>query len=113
MISIGSYGGFYIAKNKGWSFRICLGWIAVTFWSSDLDKALDTLYKENKKGKIARLALSLMADRNPSRNRVEGYLYSLSLWGLGDHTKPDLSEFNLELNEHGRIKSALDDINYN
>lgn len=39
MISIGPYGGFYFAR--GWSKRLCLGWIAFTFIPVDGDIIID------------------------------------------------------------------------
>ena len=38
VISIGKYGGFYIVTKS--SFRICLGWIAITFFAFDGDYLL-------------------------------------------------------------------------
>lgn len=38
-VSIGTYGGFYIHWNYG--IRICLGWIAFTFFPRDMDDLLD------------------------------------------------------------------------
>jgi hypothetical protein len=37
-LSIGRYGGFYV--SKGYMFRICLGWIAITFAPFDVDEVL-------------------------------------------------------------------------
>ena len=41
VINFKSYGGFYINKIKDWSFRICLGWIAITIWKKDIEDILD------------------------------------------------------------------------
>ncbi len=35
ILSIGSYGGFYIRRHK--TFRICLGWVALTVIPFDID----------------------------------------------------------------------------
>lgn len=46
-LTVGAYGGFYTSRRPGRSFRICLGWLAVTiFWydfDDFLEKALDCL----------------------------------------------------------------------
>jgi hypothetical protein len=39
MISIGRWGNVYTYKGFGW--RICLGWIAITFFPVDGDQVLD------------------------------------------------------------------------
>ena len=39
MISVGSWGGVYYAG--GWSKRLCLGWVAVTFFPVDGDVIID------------------------------------------------------------------------
>jgi hypothetical protein len=41
-LSWGSYGGFYVTRN-----RICLGWIALTFLAIDLDEILDWATQED------------------------------------------------------------------
>lgn len=46
MISIGPYGGFYFAR--GWSKRLCLGWIAFTFIPVDGDLIFDMAAKWSK-----------------------------------------------------------------
>jgi len=38
MFSVGRYGGFYI--RLGYSWRICLGWVALTLLPTDVDKLL-------------------------------------------------------------------------
>lgn len=40
-VSLGAYGGFYF--SRGWSWRLCLGWLAVTVFPCDLDRVLDRL----------------------------------------------------------------------
>jgi len=39
MISIGKWGGFYL--HRGWSYRLCIGWIAFSFFPVDGDEILD------------------------------------------------------------------------
>ena len=41
VINLKSYGGFYIDKVKNWSFRICLGWVAITIWKKDVEDILE------------------------------------------------------------------------
>lgn len=38
-ISFGAYGGFYF--YRGYSIRICLGWVALTYLPRDLDTILN------------------------------------------------------------------------
>lgn len=38
-ISFGTYGGFYI--HRGYTFRVCLGWVAFTVFPFDIDTELD------------------------------------------------------------------------
>jgi len=47
-LTVGAYGGFYTDRRPdGRSFRICLGWFAITIFRYDFDvfleKALDCL----------------------------------------------------------------------
>lgn len=35
ILSIGKYGGFYIYTKQ--SFRVCIGWIAITILFEDID----------------------------------------------------------------------------
>jgi len=44
MINVGSWGGFY--TSGGGSFRICLGWIALTIFPFDMDNVLYDIFKE-------------------------------------------------------------------
>lgn len=37
-LSWGKYGGFYL--KKGYTTRICLGWVAITYFPEDLDNIL-------------------------------------------------------------------------
>ena len=39
LISIGKYGGFYVHKSV-FGLRICLGWVALTFFMRDGDHLL-------------------------------------------------------------------------
>lgn len=39
IFSVGSYGGFYIHQSTG-SFRVCLGWFAITILTDDFDDFL-------------------------------------------------------------------------
>lgn len=45
IFSIGKWGGFYV--HIGYTFRICLGWVAITFVPQDIDFVLqeNTLYR--------------------------------------------------------------------
>lgn len=40
LIAIGKYGGFYLYKGND-SYRICLGWIAFTLFTYDVEKAIE------------------------------------------------------------------------
>lgn len=40
-ISFGKWGGFYIIT--GWTWRVCLGWMALTILPMDLDVLLGRL----------------------------------------------------------------------
>ena len=40
MLVFGSWGGVYIIKGNS-SFRICLGFVALTIFAYDLEKALE------------------------------------------------------------------------
>lgn len=37
--STGRYGGFY--TNRGYGWRLCLGWFAITYWAADIDDILE------------------------------------------------------------------------
>ena len=42
-LNFGRYGGFYIHRSEwrtGTSWRVCLGWVALTYWPCDMDSAL-------------------------------------------------------------------------
>jgi hypothetical protein len=41
MFNIGSYGGFY--WHRAYTYRLCLGWIAITFIPEDIDDVLSRL----------------------------------------------------------------------
>ena len=43
LIVFGSYGGFNFIKVKGWSYRICIGWMAVTIYCKDIENLLEEL----------------------------------------------------------------------
>lgn len=43
-ISIGRYGGFYVFS--GFTKRICLGWIALTFYPFDIDGLIRNARKD-------------------------------------------------------------------
>ena len=47
VLSFGSYGGFYF--HRGYSTRLCLGFVAVTFFPCDIDKVLSKLISVDKK----------------------------------------------------------------
>jgi len=42
-ISFGKYGGFY--NFSGYGKRICLGWLAITYYPEDIDEILKRLTK--------------------------------------------------------------------
>jgi hypothetical protein len=42
-ISWGKYGGFY--WRRGYTTRLCLGWIALTYFREDLDEILSRALK--------------------------------------------------------------------
>jgi hypothetical protein len=39
ILSFGKWGGVYV--SRGYSWRICLGWMAITFIPRDIDDVLD------------------------------------------------------------------------
>lgn len=41
LTAFGSYGGFNFSKQKKWSYRICLGWMAITVILADVEKLLE------------------------------------------------------------------------
>jgi hypothetical protein len=48
IISVGKYGGFYIAKSirteiPGYEIRICLGWIAVSLLNPEFDEYISQI----------------------------------------------------------------------
>jgi hypothetical protein len=38
VLSFGRYGGFYF--SRGWSTRLCLGWVAITWLPAEIDDLL-------------------------------------------------------------------------
>jgi len=47
-VSFGKWAGFYIFK--GYTFRVCLGWVAFTYFPIDIDEILPcrkSFYDEN------------------------------------------------------------------
>jgi len=48
VISFGKFGGFYLFW--GYTKRVCLGWVAFTFFPLDIDPVLDDLQKLRKLG---------------------------------------------------------------
>jgi hypothetical protein len=44
MINVGAWGGIYCRNN-----RLCLGWVAFTFFPFDIDPLLERLTKEEGK----------------------------------------------------------------
>lgn len=42
-LSWGKYGGFYF--KRGYTTRLCLGWIAITYFPEDLDDILLRAFK--------------------------------------------------------------------
>jgi len=47
VINFGKWGGFYI--HRGSSFRICLGWVALTIVRGDIDLVLSDLTEQNER----------------------------------------------------------------
>lgn len=47
VLSFGRWGGVYI--TRGWSFRLCLGWVALTILPADLDRLLRRLLEEEQR----------------------------------------------------------------
>jgi len=48
-VSFGKYGGFYF--HRGYTTRLCLGWVAITYFPCDIDTLFDELFKEKEKRK--------------------------------------------------------------
>lgn len=47
ILEFGSYAGFYLAKgDKGWT--LCLGWIALSYWSLEIHRALALVLRAAK-----------------------------------------------------------------
>lgn len=46
-VSFGKWGGFYISKRSTW--RVCLGWVAITYFPYDIDDILNELLEKAKK----------------------------------------------------------------
>lgn len=47
VFEFGEYAGFYLAKGcKGWT--LCLGWIALSYWSVEIHKALAMALRSSK-----------------------------------------------------------------
>ena len=42
-LTFGRYGGFYF--RHGYAIRLCLGWVALTWFPVDLDDILDRLIR--------------------------------------------------------------------
>jgi hypothetical protein len=38
-LSLGQWGGFYF--QRGYSWRLCLGWVSLTWFPEDIDDILD------------------------------------------------------------------------
>jgi hypothetical protein len=38
ILSVGNYGGFY--WHKGYTKRVCIGWVSITFIPDDIDNIL-------------------------------------------------------------------------
>jgi len=49
MISLGKWGGLYFAR--GWSWRICLGWVAISVFPCDGDTIVDMAAHPDRYGK--------------------------------------------------------------
>lgn len=46
-ISFGKYGGFYF--SRGYTTRLCIGWVAITYFPRDIDTIFDKMFAEDKK----------------------------------------------------------------
>lgn len=44
-LSWGKWGGFY--WHKGYSFRICLGWVAITWFPDEIDDLIHFVRQKN------------------------------------------------------------------
>ena len=49
ILSLGRWGGVYVFY-RGYSFRLCLGWVALTILPEDIDGVLDRLRAPRKVG---------------------------------------------------------------
>jgi len=45
VISIGPWGNVYWYRSSGFGWRLCLGWVAITYWPVDGDDILDAASK--------------------------------------------------------------------
>ncbi len=46
MVSVGEWGGVYL--HRGYSKRLCLGWLSITFVAQDMDELLERLIFQNR-----------------------------------------------------------------
>lgn len=69
ILSFGAYGGFYCRWN--YSFRLCLGWVALTIIPVDLDTLLSKLMADELSRKVLKLAAQICwMHGNVAGNRV-------------------------------------------
>ena len=50
ILSIGRWGGVYV-HYRGYTWRICLGWLAITFVPEDIDVVLNRLIQRGQRGR--------------------------------------------------------------
>ena len=70
-ISWGRYGGFYF--HKGFSTRLCLGWVAFTYFPQDLD-VLIKLWKNKSDRKIVSLDWQVDGSDTYAQTNIADYL---------------------------------------
>lgn len=46
-VSFGKYGGFYF--RRGYTTRLCLGWVAITYFPCDIDTIFEKMFADDKK----------------------------------------------------------------
>jgi hypothetical protein len=48
LIVIGPYGGFHLWSKPDWSKRVCLGWLAITIYPCDIERAITKIMREDE-----------------------------------------------------------------
>lgn len=49
MLTVGRWGGVYVFR--GYTWRLCLGWVALTFIPRDMDEITNDLLREADNGR--------------------------------------------------------------